>query len=277
MNAKGLNNSRRAARRDKQVRPLTADDISAIAKVVSAKLSTEQMAKLCTDLNRSIAIRSQWHQSLQALAPSRICEKLKKLQKVVKLVASQMHEIRGPSGGYNALSEMPSLYREAADFALSHSAKNQYGRVLDSFDQVSGPLRCMLADAETQLKQQQAKIGGKHHQKSVDGVRYIFVEEVAQIYAHTFGRRPSLTKGGPWCYFLAEVLSRCEQKRMNEMGAFDLWRKVKRLNLRKTFLSWAEPHLCAKALKDQQIRRLMRSGILRPSRPSLPRRIRSMA
>ena len=277
MNAMGLKNSRRGSKRDKEVRLLTAGDVFAIAKVVPARLGAKHTAQLHSDLNRSITIRNQMHGSMQALASSRNLKRLAKLQKGIKLVTSQILEIWSLSGGYNALRESPSSYRESADIFLEESVKHEFGDLLDLFHEAWDPLRFVLAAAEVQGKRQRTRINGKHHAKSIDGVRYIFVEELAEIYQHTFGAQAPVTRDDPWCYFLAEVLCRCEQKRMNESGAFALWQKVKREKKRETLFLWAEPRIRAKDLQVRQIRRLMRSGILRPSRQSLPRSIRSMA
>ena len=243
MNAKRPKNALPSARRDKKLRQLDEMDISDIAESAQIELSANQKEVLRTELNRSIAIRNQMRRSLQALAPSRNLDRSEKLQKGIKLIRSQILEIWSLSGGYNVFSELPSRYRASAEVLLAERVKEEFGELLTLFHQAWSSLSGMLEVAEMHEKQQRTRLNGKHHAKSVDWVRYIFIEEVADIYGRTFERRASMTEGGPWCHFLAEVLGRCERRAMTNAGAFALWRKVRSEGDRKMFLAWAEPRV----------------------------------
>jgi hypothetical protein len=63
--------------------------------------------------------------------------------------------------------------------------------------------------------------------KQPDYVRYLMILGLSNVYARVFHRRPSATIDGPWCKFLAGILSCCEPKSMNIDGAYDVWREVR--------------------------------------------------
>ena len=62
--------------------------------------------------------------------------------------------------------------------------------------------------------------------KRPDFWRYQLVTRLAECYEEVLELRPTSTRGGPWCRFLAEALRKCERKNMTDDTVYTLWLKV---------------------------------------------------
>jgi hypothetical protein len=87
-------------------------------------------------------------------------------------------------------------------------------------------------EALTQKQVLRTQKGPKRH----DYQRYWLVEDLADIFEAMFKRQASRHADGPWCSFLAAVLSRCEKKDMSNEGALWLWKQVRNVK----HLDWSE-------------------------------------
>ncbi len=59
-------------------------------------------------------------------------------------------------------------------------------------------------------------------------LRYMFVYILSSVFTKIFEAKPLATVGGPWEFFLAEVLSHLEKKTLSPGGAHSLWRDVRK-------------------------------------------------
>ena len=69
-----------------------------------------------------------------------------------------------------------------------------------------------------------------------EAARYAFILSLAEIYAVTFGQQPKATRDGPWCRFLAAVLSYAEGKHIDSDDAHPIWLRVR--NWKESFLEF---------------------------------------
>jgi hypothetical protein len=58
-----------------------------------------------------------------------------------------------------------------------------------------------------------------------DHIRYRLILYYADIFARTFEKAPSATRGGPWCLFLKEVLDTSEGSSLSIDSIHDIWSK----------------------------------------------------
>jgi len=75
------------------------------------------------------------------------------------------------------------------------------------------------------LRQEQIRSTRKGPKRR-DDQRYQLVWDMAGIFEAMFKKQVSRNADGPWCSFLAAVLSRCEKKDMSNEGALWLWKQV---------------------------------------------------
>ena len=84
------------------------------------------------------------------------------------------------------------------------------------------------AECDAREEQRQEELGTKNAPRRVDDLRYMFVEELAGVFETMFKTKVSQKAEGPWCSFLAVVLSRCEGKKLTKAGASSLWKQIRR-------------------------------------------------
>ena len=209
-----------------------------------SKLSAAQVESLRRKLNGSIATRRRRYEGERQLQPSVTRETLKRLRTGARMVTIEIEKIRNLTG-YNAILE-EGRYAESTDVFLEAVSQRAFGELRDFFDQVYAPLCGIGEAAKIAEREQSAQRNGKHRARQIDEARYIFIEEVAETYHDTYGRRATTTEDGPWCGFLAEVLGRCEQRRITPKSARARWLDVKRKEFRKKLFSSAEPIIRAR-------------------------------
>jgi hypothetical protein len=78
-----------------------------------------------------------------------------------------------------------------------------------------------------ELRRQKVLGANRKQSKKIDQTRYGFIASTAEVYEGIFGRPPTSTRDGPWCGFLAAVLTCVEGNELLTDSAYDLWRKVK--------------------------------------------------
>ena len=64
--------------------------------------------------------------------------------------------------------------------------------------------------------------------QSSEELRLEFVKGLAGIYTVVFNQEPKATRDGPWCLFLAAVLSKTQHQQVSADRAHEIWLKVRK-------------------------------------------------
>jgi hypothetical protein len=113
---------------------------------------------------------------------------------------------------------LPTNKEEALYAARRLLADARAGEELFSF--IAGS----CAEAQIEI---QSELYTKELPRRPDLLRYRFILNLAEIYQRLIGQPPTTTRDGPWCSFLALVLSRCGSRKISNNGAYDAWRKAR--------------------------------------------------
>ena len=65
--------------------------------------------------------------------------------------------------------------------------------------------------------------------QGLDQARLLLVSELVQVYEEMTGRAAAFTREGSCAKYLAQVLSRCERKRIAPKAAYESWGRVRKL------------------------------------------------
>jgi len=97
------------------------------------------------------------------------------------------------------------------------------------FIQNVAKVRELMEHAWASERKRQASLGTDQKQaKRADYIRYALVDNLADAFSDISGKSPAATRKGPWCSFLAAVLSCSEGKELdNGNGAYRIWRDTK--------------------------------------------------
>ena len=127
-------------------------------------------------------------------------------------------------GGENWGETLLRLFLSRSGVMLpSAEAKATVERALQSVAQVEHLSKLAIA----RERDRQIFLGtDKRQVKRADDVRYLLIAGLASTYEAIFGVAPTATRTGPWCSFLAAVLTCCEDREMNIDSAYRIWRKT---------------------------------------------------
>ena len=194
-------------------RPLDDRDVDEVLEAMPpgapGRIGKINKSKLRARLNRTLlSCRNRY----QARPPH---QRIKQLR-IAKDAIERATKALGQGGGWLHAA----IAREIRD--IPEAERQQTGCVEDLGEAMNGMriISHLLSRCETK---QRKRRDHKSRRRQPDLERYFLVTQLADVYHRTFAKCPKGSRDGPWCTFLAEVLSRCEGQPLGNEGAQSLW------------------------------------------------------
>jgi hypothetical protein len=245
------------------------DDLDVILSENSQQIGADARRGLKEQINESIEIHNWLRHEKRGGAPHRLIKAVQRVQRAAETLYAALRDVQEHgrlTEGFECAREW--IEREVRDGLVLgtarklHDRHSSYQPGRSQFPKTSNleayfsygysPLRGGVAYSpyapsaakdiatlhlaakftEERERGRRMKLGSADTQpKQRDLSRYLFVESLATLYRRSFGVAPTSTEDGPWCRFLAKVLTCCEGKELKLRGAYDLWLAVKKEKL----------------------------------------------
>ena len=234
-------------------RPLDDSDLLRLSEAMGelgCNIGEDDREQLRRRINDELTQLTKLHQSRRP--PHKEFEKLRRIQNAVAELQAALHAYNAErhfpymvdwiEGHPNAkepasLDALRAEFPDADEMELFLVAKradiivpsgNAKATIASALQRVR-QLGLLAKFAEKRARARQAYLGTSEVQaKQIDKFRYDFIAMLGYIYEEIFHVPPKATRGGPWCVFLAIVLSCCSGKELSSDQVYPIWLKVRK-------------------------------------------------